>query len=281
MEETTCRRRPTCLDAAGASGAPRAEGAPPAGDRWHGSVGVAADPAGVSVAGRRHRVAEGRVWRQRGGVRHLRPQQLGARHPTGAQPRRGGEVQRAGWRRRRQVGRGRRRRRRGCRPAGVRRVGDVHVVAGEAVVGRAQARVGAERQGGVRVWVGQRRRLRHQALALHRRHRRAEGLVVGVAVRLLAQEEGEAVAVLDGAPRWTAVAGAQLRLQLLLLHLLQRVGQHARLVARLAQPVAAVGRRLPLHLGLEVGLLLLAGGAAAVLVRGFFYPLRNNDIKRY
>lgn len=154
----------------------------------------------------------------------------------------------------------------------MRRVGDVHVVAGEAVVGRAQAGMRAERQGGVRVGVGQ-LRLRHQALAFHRRHRWAQGLVVRVAVRLLAQEEGEAVAVLDGAPWWTAVAGAQLRLQLLLLHLLQRVGQHARLVARLAQPVAAVGRRLPLHLGLEVGLLLLAGGAAAVLLRGFSDPL--------
>lgn len=114
-----------------------AEGAPPAADRRHGSVGVAADSAGVAVTRRRHRVAVGRV-RELGGVRHLRTQQLGARHSTGAYAG-GGKVQRA----RRQV-------RRRC--PGVRRVGDVDVIAGEAVVRGAEAGMGAERQS--RVWVG-------------------------------------------------------------------------------------------------------------------------------
>lgn len=154
----------------------------------------------------------------------------------------------------------------------MRRVGDVNIVAGEAVVSRAQAGVRAERQSSVRVGVAQ-RGLSTQALALYRRQRRVQGFVVCVAIRLLAEEEGETVAVLDGASRRTAVAWAQLRLQLLLLHLLQRVGQHARLVAQLAQPVVAVGRRLPLHLGLEICLLLLAVGAVAQLIRGFSFPL--------
>lgn len=73
----------TCFDAVRASRASRAERATPAGDGWHGSVGVATDPAGITVTRRRHRVAVGGVCQLRG-VGHLWTQQLGASHPIRA-----------------------------------------------------------------------------------------------------------------------------------------------------------------------------------------------------
>ncbi|TNN40160.1 hypothetical protein EYF80_049669 [Liparis tanakae] len=239
-------RRPlTCLDGPRAAGARRAEGAPPAG-RWRRrrrqrSVGEAPDAAGVAATRRRHRAAVGAVGGR--GRAAGRAQQLGAGRPIGAQTG-GGKVQRS---------RGHARRRRGRRRPGVRRrVGDVHVVAGEAVVGGAEARVGAEGEGGVRVGVGMRqRRRRHEALALHGGHGRGERRAVRRPVRLLAEEERQAVAVLHRALRGAAVVRAKLRLQLLFLHLLQGERQHAAgLVARFGEaPRAAAG--VPLHFGLK------------------------------
>ena len=130
----------TCFDALCTSSASCAERTTPAGDGGHGSVGVATDSTGITITGRSHRVAVGRVGQPRG-MGHPRTEQLGATHPIRAQTGRG-KVQRSrgqAWR---------------CCPS-VCRMGDVDVVAGEAVVGGAEAGVGAECQGCVRVGMGQ------------------------------------------------------------------------------------------------------------------------------
>lgn len=83
----------TCFDAMCTSSASCAERTPPAGDGRHGSVGVAIDPAGITITGRSHRVAVGGVGQTRG-VGQPRTQELGASHPIRAQTGRG-KVQRS------------------------------------------------------------------------------------------------------------------------------------------------------------------------------------------